>query len=149
MRRLLGLLRTGPDEISSPNPSLRRIEQLVSETRHAGLSVQLRVEDAPDGLPPGIDLAGYRIVQEALTNALRHAPSSHVPVDVRCSRRALEIEVLDDGGGAAAAPPGNGHVGHGLIGMRERASLYGGTLAVGARPEGGFRVHARIPLEEG
>jgi signal transduction histidine kinase len=149
MRRLIGLLRTGPDEISSPSPSLRRVEQLVAEMRAAGLSVDLRIAGSLDALPPGVDLAGYRIVQEALTNALKHAPGSHVSVDIDRTRNQLEVEVRDDGGAAPASATANGHVGHGLIGMRERASLYGGILTTGAAPGGGFRVQARIPLEEG
>jgi signal transduction histidine kinase len=149
MRRLIGMLRTGPDEISSPSPSLRRVEQLVAETRDAGLSVELRVAGSLDPLPPGVDLAGYRIVQEALTNALKHAPGSRVSVDIHCARNQLEIEVRNDGDPAAAPPNANGRVGHGLIGMRERTSLYGGSLTTGAAPGGGFRVHARMPLEDG
>ncbi len=149
MRRLIGLLRTGSDDISSPSPSLRRVEQLVAVTRHAGLSVDLQVTGSVDALSPGVDLAGYRIVQEALTNALKHAPSSHVSVDIRAEGNELQIEVRDDGGPASGPPNANGHVGHGLIGMRERASLYGGSLTTGAAPGGGFHVHARIPLEEG
>jgi signal transduction histidine kinase len=84
-----------------------------------------------------------------LTNALKHAPGSRVSVDIRAQRNQLEIEVCDDGGEAPAPPNGSGRVGHGLIGMRERASLYGGALTTGAAPGGGFRVHARIPLEDG
>jgi signal transduction histidine kinase len=148
MRRLIGLLRTGPDEISSPSPSLRRVEHLVADMRDAGLSVELHVTGSLGALPPGVDLAGYRIVQEALTNALKHAPGSEVSVAIRAERTRLEIEVRDDGGGASAPPNGEGRVGHGLIGMRERASLYGGTLTTGAAPGGGFRVDARIPLED-
>src|SRR5262249_59140999 len=129
MRRLIGLLRTGPDEISSPSPSLRRVEQLVSETRDAGLAVELQITGSLEALPPGVDLAGYRIVQEALTNALKHAPGSHVSVGIRAERGRLEIEVRDDGSGPSAMPNGDGRVGHGLIGMRERASLYGRRLA--------------------
>ena len=149
MRRLIGLLRMGPDEISSPSPSLRRVEHLVAETRDAGLSVGLHVAGSLDALPPGVDLAGYRIVQEALTNALKHAPGSHVSVDIKSSRNQLEIEVRDDGGSVSAPPNANGRVGHGLIGMRERASLYGGSITTGPAAGGGFHVHARIPLEDG
>jgi signal transduction histidine kinase len=149
MRRLIGLLRTGPDEIASPSPSLRRVEQLVAETRDAGLSVDLRVAGSLDALSPGVDLAGYRIIQEALTNALKHAPGSHVSVEIHSASHQLEIGVRDDGGAAPASQAANGRVGHGLIGMRERVSLYGGSLTTGAASGGGFRVHARIPLDEG
>jgi signal transduction histidine kinase len=147
MHRLLGLLRAGPDEISSPNPSLRHVDRLIGEMREAGLSVELSVEGSLEGVSPGPDLAGYRIVQEALTNVLKHAPSSHAAVVVRHSSQEIELEVLDDGAGALAAAR-NGHVGHGLVGMRERTSLYGGALSAGPLADGGFRVHARIPLEE-
>jgi signal transduction histidine kinase len=93
-------------------------------------------------LPPGIELAGYRIVQEALTNALKHAGAAAAIVSLRYGPQWLEIEVSDDGRGGSP----NGH-GHGLIGMRERALLYGGELDAGRRPEGGFRVRARLPVE--
>jgi signal transduction histidine kinase len=113
--------------------------------RKAGLAVELSVEGNLTSLPPGADLAGYRIVQEALTNALKHAPGAHVTARVRAQGGELAIEVLDDGSGSPAAA--NGHLGHGLLGMRERTSLYGGELTAGPRPDGGFRVHARIPIE--
>jgi signal transduction histidine kinase len=148
MHRLLGLLRAEPDEISSPNPSLRQIDRLIGEMREAGLSVELSVEGSLDRVSPGPDLAGYRIVQEALTNVLKHAPASHTAVVVRRSSQEIELEVADDGAGVVAPVARNGHVGHGLLGMRERTSLYGGALTAGPRAEGGFRVHARIPLEE-
>jgi signal transduction histidine kinase len=145
MRRLIGLLRTDESGIAGPSPSLSRVEQLVSDMRQAGLPVELRVEGNLDGLPPGADLAGYRVVQEALTNALKHAGGAHVCATVRADGRDLSIEILDDGDGSAATA--NGHIGHGLLGMRERVSLYGGELRAGPRPEGGFRVEARIPIE--
>jgi signal transduction histidine kinase len=145
MRRLIGLLRTEDDGITGPSPSLARVEQLVSEMRQAGLAVELSVEGDLTSLPPGADLAGYRIVQEALTNALKHAPGAHVNATVRAHGSELAIEVLDDGSGSPVAA--NGHLGHGLLGMRERTSLYGGELTAGPRPDGGFRVHARIPIE--
>jgi signal transduction histidine kinase len=149
MRRLIGLLRPGPDEISSPSPSLRRVEHLLAETRDAGVAVDLHVSGSLEALPPGVDLAGYRIVQEALTNVLKHAPGSHVRVEIDAGPARLEIDVRDDGGPTLAAPETNGRVGHGLIGMRERVSLYGGSLSTGPVPGSGFRVHAGIPLEEG
>jgi signal transduction histidine kinase len=145
MRRLIGLLRTDEGGISGPSPSLSRVEQLAAEMRGAGLAVELRVEGDLGSLPPGADLAGYRIVQEALTNALKHAPNAHVSASVRADGSELAIEVLDDGNGARSSP--NGHLGHGLLGMRERTSLYGGELTAGPRPGGGFGVQARIPIE--
>jgi signal transduction histidine kinase len=144
MRRLIGLLRTDDDATGDPAPSLRRAEQLAGDMRDAGLAVCLSVHGDLSALSPGIDLAGYRILQEALTNALKHSPAAHVDATVSCSAEALAIEVINDG--ATPATPGN-HVGHGLVGMRERASLYGGQLVAGPRADGGFAVRARIPLE--
>jgi signal transduction histidine kinase len=95
-------------------------------------------------LPPGVDLAAYRIVQEGLTNTIKHARAAHATVGVRYSSGALELLVEDDGRGALSTSNG---AGHGLIGMRERVALYGGTLETGARPGGGFRVAARLPLD--
>jgi signal transduction histidine kinase len=145
MRRLIGLLRTDEGGISGPSPSLTRVEQLAADMRQAGLAVELSVEGDLAGLPPGADLAGYRIVQEALTNVLKHAPQAHVSATVRSNGSELAIEVLDDGSGAVAAT--NGHPGHGLLGMRERTTLYGGELSAGPQPGGGFGVRARIPIE--
>jgi signal transduction histidine kinase len=145
MRRLIGLLRTDEDGVAAPTPSLLHVEQLAKEMRDAGLGVHLCVRGDLQALSPGVDLAGFRILQEALTNALKHAPAADVHASVSCDERALTIEVIDDG--AVAAQPSAGHVGHGLLGMRERAALYGGELVAGPRPGGGFAVHARLPLE--
>lgn len=146
LRRMLTILR-GHSEIDelAPQPSLRNLDVLLAHMQAAGMPVRLAVEGAVDDLPKGVDLSAYRIIQEALTNSLKH--SSHSAVDVRVRRidDAIEIEVLDAG-------PLNGHesgVGHGLIGMRERAALYGGTLEAGASNNGGFAVRARLPLENG
>src|SRR5438270_8475787 len=145
MRRLIGLLRPQEDADGDPPPSLRRVEQLVSDMRGAGLDVHLNVHGDPARLPPGVDLAGYRILQEALTNAFKHAPGAHVEATVTCSDQALEIQVIDDG---TATPRSDGdHIGHGLVGMRERVSLYGGALVAERRPGDGFQVRARIPFE--
>ena len=145
MRRLIGLLRTEPDDLGDPTPSLRRVEQLIREMREAGLAVSLQVHGDLAALSPGVDLAGYRIVQEALTNALKHAPGASVEATVGCNGQRLEIEVIDDGG--TAPRRATGPVGHGLLGMRERASLYGGELVAGRLADGGFSICARIPLE--
>jgi signal transduction histidine kinase len=145
MRRLLGLRRTDEDGLAlAPQPTLERLPPLLEQLREAGLPVDLRTEGDPVPLPAGIDLAAYRIVQEALTNALKHAGPAHAAVAVRYAADALELEVTDDGRGAVAA--GNGR-GHGLIGMRERAALYGGTVEAGPAEHGGFTVRARLPLE--
>ncbi|HTX30072.1 MAG TPA: sensor histidine kinase [Solirubrobacteraceae bacterium] len=145
MRRLIGLLRAEEDSAADPIPSLRRVEQLVSDLRDAGLAVRLSVNGDLAALSPGIDLAGYRILQEALTNALKHAPGAEVEAAISCSANALEIGVVDNG--SAAPRTANNHVGHGLVGMRERVALYGGELTTGPTDGGGFAVHARLPLE--
>jgi signal transduction histidine kinase len=133
----------------------------VLAAREAGLAVELTVEGEPRPLPAGIDLSAYRIVQEALTNSLKHAGPANAGVRVCYDEAALEVQVWDDGrgadrrgdGGQAADGHGtDGRVdgdGHGLIGMRERVALFGGVLEVGPRPGGGFRVAARLPLEGG
>ena len=109
--------------------------------RSAGLAVELSSE--PVSLPPSVDLAAYRIVQEALTNTLKHAGATTARVEVRQTGGTLEIDVVDDGQGAATVTPG-----HGIIGMRERAALFGGHLTTGPAPGRGFAVRARIPVEE-
>jgi signal transduction histidine kinase len=148
MRRLLGLLRDRRDggEALAPQPSLAHLDSLVLAAREAGLPVELTVEGEPRPLPAGIDLSAYRIVQEALTNSLKHAGPARATVRICYGRAALEVQVWDDGRGANGRVDGEGH---GLIGMRERVALFGGELEVGPRPGGGFRVAARLPLESG
>jgi signal transduction histidine kinase len=143
LRRLLGVIRTDDDMAPSraPQPSLERLAGLLEQVRAAGLPVQLTVEGQRPPLPPGLDLAGYRIVQEALTNTLKHADASNAAVSVRYGASEVAVEVLDDGQGAAVTGGG-----HGLVGMRERVGLYGGSLHAGPRPDGGFLVSARFPL---
>ena len=146
MRRLLGMLRKDDDELAlAPQPSMEHLELLVSQVREAGMPVELEVEGEPEPLPAGVDLSAYRIVQEALTNALKHAGPARALVRVRYRRDELELEILDDGPGPAADAT-NGAGGHGLIGMRERVSMFGGDLAAGERSDGGYSVHARLPL---
>ena len=111
--------------------------------RAAGLRVDLRVEGEPVQLPAGIDLSAYRIVQEALTNTLKHAGRAEAEVIVRFEPSAVELEVLDNGTGPSPSPNGSGH---GLVGMRERVALYGGILEAGSRNGHGFAVRARLPL---
>jgi signal transduction histidine kinase len=146
LRRLLGVLRT-PDEGAelAPQPGLAELPALVARTEAAGLPVSVRVHGKPAPLPPGIDLSAYRIVQEALTNTLKHAGPSHAEVEIRYEANAVEIEVTDDGRGPGGT---NGH-GHGLVGMRERALLYGGDLSAGAGDGGGYTVRARLPIPAG
>jgi signal transduction histidine kinase len=141
--RLSGALGTGP-ALPAPEPTLARVDALVSRARDAGQSVDVRVEGQPAGLPVGVDLTAYRIVQEALANAAKHAGPARASVTVRYERGAVEVEVADDGLGRDSAPSAGG--GHGLIGIRERVGLYGGTLDLGPRPEGGFHVRARLPV---
>jgi signal transduction histidine kinase len=144
LRRLFGILRAGGDALPlAPQPGLDQLEPLVEQMRTAGLDVQLAVEGERVPLPPGVDLAGYRIVQEALTNTVKHAHAANATVTVRYSRAALEVRIDDDGRGRTRSSNG---AGHGLIGMRERVALYGGTLETGTRGIGGFRVAARLPL---
>ncbi len=147
MRHMLGLLRSdngGP--ALAPQPSMRGLAALVDSMRSAGHDVELRTGGVPVGLPPGMDLSAYRIVQEALTNAVRHAGAVPVRARVTWGSRALELEVVN-ARPVAPVPRPDGS-GHGLVGMRERCELFGGTLTVGRTPDGGFRVHARLPLPE-
>jgi signal transduction histidine kinase len=155
LRRLLGILREDGQELSlAPQPGLAGLGLLVEEMGQAGLPVQLRVEGQPGRLPPGIDLAAYRIIQEALTNALRHAGPAQAEVLVRYQQHAVELEVLDDGRGPGPRNGAGGASGHGLVGMRERVALYGGTLEAGPRSTlgkagSGYAVRARLPTEAG
>jgi signal transduction histidine kinase len=141
MRRLLGLLRQPEGEPSlTPAPSLSRIDELVEGIRASGLPVELAIEGEPVELPPGVDVSAYRIVQEALTNALKHAGPARAQVTVTYCPEAVDLAVVDDGRGAAAV---NGS-GYGLAGMRERVAIYGGTLEAGR--DGGYALRVRLPL---
>ena len=146
LRRLLGVLRS-PGEAASrqPQPGVAQLEPLVESVRRAGLPVEVRVEGNGRPLPPGVDLSAYRIVQEALTNSVKHAGPARACVLLRYGERELEVEVVDDGRGPR--PGGTAAGGHGLAGMRERTALLGGELDVGPAPGGGFAVRARLPLE--
>jgi signal transduction histidine kinase len=144
MRRLVGILRDGDVRpVLAPQPGIANLDVLLVKVRESGLPVELEVRGAPVPLPPGIDLSAFRIVQEALTNALKYAGRAHAHVLVRFTPGALELEVRDDGAGGAAARSGGGH---GLVGMHERVALFGGELRAGPDPKGGFRVQARLPL---
>lgn len=142
LRRLLGLLRESSEADLAPQPTLSRLEELVERVRSAGLDVELRVEGEPEALDAAVDLSAYRIVQEALTNVLKHARATKAEVRVRRGRDGVEIEVVDDGRGPAADVGG----GHGLTGIAERVALLGGRLETGAGEAGGFRLHALLPL---
>ena len=143
MRRLLNVIRADDGAATlAPQPSLAQIEPLISEVRAAGLPVELQVEGTTRELPPGVDLCAYRIVQEALTNSLKHAGPATARVLLRYSNDTLEIEVADTGSGTV-----NGDLaGLGLAGMRERVLLFGGDLESGPSPHGGYLVRARLPL---
>jgi signal transduction histidine kinase len=147
MRRLLGLLRTEDDASLVPQPTLERLDALAEELRSSGLPVEVSVEGVPGPLPPGVDVSAYRIVQEALTNALKHAGPARARVRVAYEADSVLVEVIDDGAGTqgaptAAAAPGSGH---GLVGIRERVAIVGGKLEAGPRPSGGYSVSARLP----
>ncbi|MFE9690324.1 sensor histidine kinase [Micromonospora sp. NPDC005806] len=146
LRRLLDVLRTDAEPAAelAPQPGLTGIETLVEQVREAGLPVTLRVDGAPASLEEGVALAVYRVIQEALTNALKHAGRASALVRLTWADGFLAVEVTDTGRGP---DPAADRIGHGLVGMRERVALYGGVLRTGPRTGGGFRVYARIPLE--
>ncbi|HEX3290037.1 MAG TPA: histidine kinase [Gaiella sp.] len=144
MRRLLGAMRSDGDDLElAPQPGLDGLETLAAEVGRAGLPVQLHVEGERVRLPRAIDLSAYRIVQEGLTNALKHAHASRADVTVRYDPHEVRLEVRDDGGGG---PKGNGN-GYGLVGVRERVKIYGGEMTAGPADGGGFLLSARLPLE--
>jgi signal transduction histidine kinase len=143
MRRLLGAMRSdGEDAERSPHPGLDRLDALIEEIERAGLPVTLQVEGERIELPAAIDLSAYRIVQEGLTNALRHAHASQADVLVRYGPGDVQIEVRDNGGGAQ----GGDGLGHGLIGVRERVKIYGGEMSAGTVNGGGFLLSTRLPV---
>ena len=145
MRRLLSVMRREGDGLElAPQPGLDGLDSLIKEIGRAGLPVELHVAGERFPLPPGIDLSAYRIVQEGLTNALKHARASHAEVTVRYAPDEVGIEVHDDGTGATPND-GHGH-GHGLIGIRERVRLYGGEMTAGTTNGGGFTLSTRLPL---
>ncbi|WP_203416608.1 sensor histidine kinase [Jiangella ureilytica] len=153
MRRVVGVLRTpdGDDRGAqpatlAPQPGLGDLALLAEQMRDAGLPVDVRVEGEPGAVPVGVDLAAFRVIQEALTNTIKHAGPSAATVHVRYLPSEVHVEVSDDGHGVAAALEGR-RPGHGLLGMRERVALYGGTLAAGPRRGGGYEVRAKIPYD--
>jgi signal transduction histidine kinase len=145
MRRSLGVLRRDDaDPALEPQPGMDDLGRLLEQAREGGLTVEVAVEGEPKPLPQGVDLSAYRIVQEALTNTIKHAARAHTQITVRYGERDLELEVSDDGPGPSAN--GEGGSGHGLVGMRERIAAHGGELRTGPGPEGGFVVRASLPL---
>jgi signal transduction histidine kinase len=147
LRRLLGLLRRTDEPVAlSPQPGLAQLDDLLSSVREAGLQVDVAISGDLSPLPPGLDLTAYRIVQEALTNVLKHANAHSVRVGIALQRTYLDLEVSDDGSpgprnGIATVGPG-----HGLIGMRERVNVFGGVISARAAAGGGWTVHARLPV---
>jgi signal transduction histidine kinase len=145
MRRLVEMLRDDDEQLAlAPQPSLAHLELLVQQVREAGLPVEVTIAGEPRALPPGVDLSAYRIVQEALTNALKHAGPARARVTVRYGPHQLELEISDDGEGARRVGSGGGH---GLVGIRERVAVFGGVLEADRRYEGGYRLRATLPLD--
>ena len=143
---MLGVLRAQGTELElEPQPGLGQLGRLLEQTRSAGLPVELTVEGEEGPLPPGVDLAAYRIVQEALTNVMKHGESAPAHVRLRYGDRELFVEVEDQGPGARGSGDGGGH---GLVGMKERIGVYGGTLEYGSVNGRGFRVAATLPVRE-
>jgi signal transduction histidine kinase len=146
LHRLLGFLRRAGDiDELAPQPGLAQIGDLIAEVGRAELTVDLTIEGGSKVLSPTLEVSAYRVIQEALTNTRKHSKATTASVRIHYGTAALEVEVLDDGPGRATEPAGY-QVGHGLIGMRERAALHGGHLRAGPRPDGGFAVHATFPL---
>jgi len=143
MRRLVGMLRADAEDPLTPQPSLDDLPALVERVREAGLPVELHVGGEARELPVGLELSAYRIVQEALTNALKHAGEAHAIVSINYGPDSLELEIVDDGPGTAPSIAGGGH---GLVGMRERVALYGGRFDAGRHPSGGFAVRVLLPV---
>lgn len=143
MRRLLGAMRRdGEDPELAPQPGLDGLDSLLEEVDRAGLPVRLHADGVPFALPRAIDLSAYRIIQEGLTNVLKHAHASQADVTVRYGPDELQIEVRDDGRGAATTDG----LGHGLVGVRERVKIYGGEMSAGSAPGGGFVLSTRLPV---
>ncbi|HEY6278405.1 MAG TPA: histidine kinase [Streptosporangiaceae bacterium] len=147
-RRLLGVLReTGEETGLAPQPGIGELDALADTVRAAGLPVTLVIDGDPTAVPAAVDVSVYRIVQEALTNVLKHAGHACADVMIGCADEAVTIEITDDGTKEPGNQPPAG--GHGLAGMRERAAIFGGEFHAGPRPGGGFAVHARLPLADG
>jgi signal transduction histidine kinase len=145
LRGLVGLLRRTPD--TAAPPSLARVPELLEEVRAAGLPVSLEVAGEPRELPQAVDVSAYRVLQEALSNVLRHAGRVPTAVSLRHDPAALVVQVDDAGPDGSVPPVAGAPGGHGLAGIRERAAVFGGAVEAGPRPEGGFRLRVRFPLE--
>jgi signal transduction histidine kinase len=151
MRRLVGVMTPdGEAAALAPQPTMQHVDSLVIRARAAGLKVDLTIDGERPELPPGIDVSAYRVVQEALMNTIKYAPSARARVQVRYGDAGVEVDVSDDGAGAQPAAGGADSLsgGQGLLGMRERVTLYGGDFESGPGDAGGFHVRARFPLVE-
>jgi signal transduction histidine kinase len=154
MRRMLVVLREGTERAQeeegagdhTATPGLGRLDQLIRGVEAAGVSVDVRITGAPFALPPGADLCVFRVIQEALTNVMKHAPAAKASVTVHYDEAAVQVRVADDGQEAIPVGTTAGPTGHGLIGMRERAGIYGGTVTAGPGPQGGFEVALTVPV---
>lgn len=147
MRALLGALGDGRDPRAlAPQPGLAEIDGLLAAARESGVQADLHVDGEPATVSPALDLCAYRILQEALTNAIKHAAPARADVRLRWQAEALELEISDDGRGSGAVNGAGG--GHGIAGMRERVALHGGSVDAGPRAGGGFAVRAQLPLAE-
>ncbi|MFD9393496.1 sensor histidine kinase [Streptomyces sp. NPDC060000] len=154
MRRMLVVLREGTERAQeeegtgdhNASPGLGRLDQLARRVEAAGVSVEVRITGAPFALPPGVGLCVYRVIQEALTNVMKHAPAANASVTVHYDEAAVRVRVVDDGQKPVLAGTTAGSAGHGLIGMRERAGIYGGTVTAGPGPQGGFEVELTVPV---
>jgi signal transduction histidine kinase len=146
MRRVVGALRPTGGEAYEPQPSLDELDRLLTTVREAGLPVEVVVEGEARAVPRSVDLSAYRVVQESLTNTLKHAHAASARVLLRYGSDELEVEITDDGRGAAAQMLEGAHRGYGLAGMRERVAMVGGEIVAGPGVSGGFVVRARLPL---
>jgi signal transduction histidine kinase len=152
MERMLGMLGTTEvgGEAPGPQPGIGDIEALAARVSAAGLPVEVSIEGQPVPLPASVDLSAYRIIQEALTNVLKHAGPAQASVEIRYGPDSLELVIVDNGHGAPSdAADNHAGGGRGLLGMRERVALFGGEIEAGPRPQGGYRVHAKLPLQDG
>lgn len=145
MRRMVGLMRDDDDQRVDPPPSLCQLERLVADAQAVGVPTQLDVRGCARPLPPGVDASAYRIVQEGLTNVIKHAGRARAEVVITYLPHEIELSVRDDGRNRRPRGPG----GHGLVGIRERVALFDGTVEAGPLSEGGWRIHARLPVERG
>jgi signal transduction histidine kinase len=148
MRRMVGMLGQGEDEVLlTPQPSMDELDSLIERAREAGLEVDLEVEGERKRLESGVDLSAFRIVQEALRNTLKHAGPARASIKLRYGDNDVEVDVSDNGRGVRSATENGAVTGQGLVGMRERVAMLGGEIEAGYRKDGGFGVHARLPLE--